>query len=184
MRKALIRRSQLLCDKPARFRQQLESDLGHFDCQAHRKGLIPLFRPNVASDLDWSELAELFPTLPFYDYTKVQSCLSAVCRRHIDRPYAMDVSQLAQESADSFQQKMFGRLKQHANETPKSRRTMKPSRFGTSVKCVGLVHLCELATDANHGGLSNREQSDCPEIDGGAVIESGLAGLTSSSIPR
>jgi hypothetical protein len=78
VREAMLRRTKLLFEQPVEFRQQLESDLERFAKHAVGKGLVPLFRPNVASDLDWSELAKSFPDIHFYDYTKVRSRLSAV----------------------------------------------------------------------------------------------------------
>ena len=78
VREAMLRRTQLLSEDPARFRQLLESDIERFASHASVKGLIPLFRPNVASDLDWSDLARSYPSVKFYDYTKVRSRLSAI----------------------------------------------------------------------------------------------------------
>jgi hypothetical protein len=78
VREAMYRRSQLLYEHPEKFRRLLESDLDRFSTNADKKGLIPLFRPNVASDLDWSGLTKSFPGIRFYDYTKVRSRLSAV----------------------------------------------------------------------------------------------------------
>ena len=78
VRQAMINRSKLLHEDPLGFRRMLASDLERFERRATSNGLTPLFRPNVASDIDWSELAESFPHVLFYDYTKVRSRLSAV----------------------------------------------------------------------------------------------------------
>lgn len=78
VREAMIRRSQALWEDPQAFRKNLEKDLDRLYRQATSQGLIPLFRPNVASDLDWSALASSFSDLQFYDYTKVRSRLHAV----------------------------------------------------------------------------------------------------------
>lgn len=80
VREAMIRRSQLLFDDPSNFRELLNSDLDRFVRRAQDSGLMPLFRPNVASDLDWSQLAASHPQVLFYDYTKVRSRLSIIRR--------------------------------------------------------------------------------------------------------
>ncbi|TWU21298.1 GP88 family protein [Bythopirellula polymerisocia] len=81
VRNAMINRSQLLTEDPRRFRQLLDSDLERFANDAKSKRIVPLFRPNVASDLDWQDLARSHPHISFYDYTKVRSRLAAI-RNH------------------------------------------------------------------------------------------------------
>lgn len=78
VREAMTRRSRLLFEDPKRFYQLLENDLVRFSRSAEKKELVPLFRPNVASDLDWSHLASEYSGITFYDYTKVRSRLKSV----------------------------------------------------------------------------------------------------------
>lgn len=62
------------------FMKDLYQDIRKAIAFAERKGLIPVFRLNGTSDLSWEKytvgttdmnLFELFPTVQFYDYTKV-----------------------------------------------------------------------------------------------------------------
>ena len=92
VRNAMIRRSELLAEKPKQFRELLESDLERFANDANSKRLIPLFRPNVASDLDWQHLAKSHPHISFYDYTKVRSRLAAVRENRWPENYQLTYS--------------------------------------------------------------------------------------------
>ena len=92
VRNAMLRRSQLLTDDPKRFRKLLDSDLESLVNNASSKQLIPLFRPNVASDLDWQDLARAHPHITFYDYTKVRSRLSAIRGNHWPDNYQLTYS--------------------------------------------------------------------------------------------
>ena len=80
VRGAMTRRTQLLYTDRAEFDRLLRLDLAKLSINAERKLLEPLFRANVASDLDWSSLAREYPRVTFYDYTKVKSRLAAIKR--------------------------------------------------------------------------------------------------------
>lgn len=70
-RNAMKRRTRFLFDDPAGFRAALQRDLDRFRRRADRIGAQGAVRLNVASDLNWFDVAEDNPDLLFYDYTKV-----------------------------------------------------------------------------------------------------------------
>lgn len=70
VREAAVRRTHYLLDKPEAFKRQLRMELDLFEFECHEDGVKALFRPNTASDLDWSWLAHERPHLLMYDYTK------------------------------------------------------------------------------------------------------------------
>jgi hypothetical protein len=78
IQKARIRKTQYFFEARDYFMQDLYTDITKAIKFAERKGLIPVFRLNGTSDLSWEKytindknLFELFPTVKFYDYTKV-----------------------------------------------------------------------------------------------------------------
>jgi hypothetical protein len=52
------------------FQEILEIETRNLVRRAYKKGLRPFIRPNGTSDLNWTWLAEKFPAVQFYDYTK------------------------------------------------------------------------------------------------------------------
>ena len=80
IQKARIRKTQYFFEARDYFMEDLYKDIQKAIKFAERKGLIPVFRLNGTSDLSWEKytvgatgmnLFELFPTVQFYDYTKV-----------------------------------------------------------------------------------------------------------------
>jgi hypothetical protein len=79
IQKARIRKTQYFFADRNAFMQDLVVDVQKAIKFAERKGLIPVFRLNGTSDLSWEKyevpgaknIFELFPTVQFYDYTKV-----------------------------------------------------------------------------------------------------------------
>jgi len=78
IQKARIRKTKYFFEARDYFMQDLYTDITKAIKFAERKGLIPVFRLNGTSDLSWEKygingknLFELFPTVQFYDYTKV-----------------------------------------------------------------------------------------------------------------
>lgn len=63
---------QFFADKMA-FAEVLKADIKKAIKFAERKGLTPVFRLNGTSDISWEKygIIEAFPTVQFYDYTKV-----------------------------------------------------------------------------------------------------------------
>lgn len=72
-RRAMMNRSRYFIEDRAGFERDLRRELTNFQRLAERKGMTPLGRLNVATDLDWSHIVDEFPGITFYDYTKVLS---------------------------------------------------------------------------------------------------------------
>lgn len=75
---ARIARTKLLFQNEAAFFAQLFDEIAFLQRKAAKLGLIPCVRLNGTSDLNWAKyliegktVFEHFPTLQFYDYTKV-----------------------------------------------------------------------------------------------------------------
>ena len=80
IQKARIRKTNYFFNDRAAFMDDLVGDIMRAVNYARKKGLIPVFRLNGTSDLSWEKyptrygaanIFEQFPTLQFYDYTKV-----------------------------------------------------------------------------------------------------------------
>ena len=79
IQKARIRKTQYFFNNRAEFMADLANDIKKAIRFAERKGLTPVFRLNGTSDLSWEKytvvegfnIFEMFPTVQFYDYTKV-----------------------------------------------------------------------------------------------------------------
>lgn len=79
IQKARIRKTQYFFNNRAGFMVDLANDIKKAIRFAERKGLTPVFRLNGTSDLSWEKytvvegfnIFEMFPTVQFYDYTKV-----------------------------------------------------------------------------------------------------------------
>ena len=78
IQKARIRKTQYFFEARDYFMQDLYNDITKAIKFAEKQGLTPVFRLNGTSDLSWEKytindknIFELFPTVQFYDYTKV-----------------------------------------------------------------------------------------------------------------
>ncbi len=73
IQQARIRKTRMFFEQRAEFMAQLEKDINLGIRQAKKLGLTPVFRLNGTSDLAWEKygIIEKFPTVQFYDYTKV-----------------------------------------------------------------------------------------------------------------
>jgi hypothetical protein len=79
IQQARIRKAKLFFENRAEFMAMLIKDIELAIKQCTKKGLIPVFRLNGTSDLSWEKyevpgarnIMELFPTVTFYDYTKI-----------------------------------------------------------------------------------------------------------------
>ena len=80
IQKARIRKTEYFFNDREAFMQDLVGDIMRAVNYARKKGLIPVFRLNGTSDLSWEKyptpygaenIFTQFPTLQFYDYTKV-----------------------------------------------------------------------------------------------------------------
>ena len=79
IQKARIRKTVSFFEDREQFMFDLKKDITKAIAFAERKGLTPVFRLNGTSDLSWEKyvveddknIFECFPTVQFYDYTKV-----------------------------------------------------------------------------------------------------------------
>jgi hypothetical protein len=79
IQKARIRKARYFFEQRQDFMLDLKKDIEKAIKFAERKGLTPVFRLNGTSDLSWEKydmipgqnVFECFPTVQFYDYTKV-----------------------------------------------------------------------------------------------------------------
>ena len=80
IQKARIRKTEYFFNDRDAFMKDLYQDIVKAKKFADKQGLIPVFRLNGTSDLSWEKyevgttgmnLFQLFPTVQFYDYTKV-----------------------------------------------------------------------------------------------------------------
>ena len=79
IQKARIRKTEYFFNNRADFMLDLVADIRKAVKFAEKQGLIPVFRLNGTSDLSWEKydaipgqnIFEMFPTVQFYDYTKV-----------------------------------------------------------------------------------------------------------------
>lgn len=79
-----IEKTRRFVEHPEEFAAQLEKEIDAECRKAARMGLKPACRPNLTSDTPWEELRifsegrtifEVFPTVQFYDYTKIYNRL-------------------------------------------------------------------------------------------------------------
>jgi len=73
IQKARIRKTNYFFNDRAGFLADLAADIRKGIKFAEKQGLTPVFRLNGTSDLSWEKygIIEQFPTVQFYDYTKV-----------------------------------------------------------------------------------------------------------------
>ena len=73
IQKARIRKTEYFYNDRAGFMADLEKDIAKGIKMAAKLGLTPVFRLNGTSDLSWEKygIIEKFPTVQFYDYTKI-----------------------------------------------------------------------------------------------------------------
>lgn len=76
VQRARIARTELYFENRALFKKQLIEELHYFCGRCFRNGWKPACRLNLTSDIVWEkvfpELFQEFPTVQFYDYTKIQ----------------------------------------------------------------------------------------------------------------
>lgn len=73
IQQARIRKTRMFFENRAEFLSLLVAEIRLGIKQASKKGLIPCFRLNGASDIRWENygIMEQFPDVQFYDYTKI-----------------------------------------------------------------------------------------------------------------
>ncbi|MCA9140602.1 MAG: hypothetical protein KDB00_27710 [Planctomycetales bacterium] len=91
-RNSAIRDTQWLFGHRRSFIDQLNRDIANHVQRAERDQFVPVVRLNVASDLDWRDVIEQWPTVQFYDYTKIRSRFSAYLAGELPQNYALTFS--------------------------------------------------------------------------------------------
>lgn len=79
VQRARLRRTLWFIRDRAEFMHQLALEIQAFTNKAHRAGLVPVVRLNGTSDIRWEDIPvdtvphifAMFPTVQFYDYTKI-----------------------------------------------------------------------------------------------------------------
>lgn len=79
IQQARIRKTKQFFESRESFLQELVVEISKTITKAEKQGLIPVFRLNGTSDLSWEKyevadgknIFQMFPTVQFYDYTKV-----------------------------------------------------------------------------------------------------------------
>lgn len=79
VREARLRRTRFYLSDRAGFMDQVAVEVERFVAKTERQGMIPAVRLNGTSDVRWERIAvggaasimDLFPTVQFYDYTKL-----------------------------------------------------------------------------------------------------------------
>jgi len=77
-RKSRIRKTRLYFENRALFLDLSRKDIKALIRKAERENLIPCIRLNGTSDIIWDELIAEFPSVQFYDYTKIEKRYNAV----------------------------------------------------------------------------------------------------------
>tara|TARA_R110002073_G_scaffold72157_5_gene176545 strand:+ start:459 stop:1154 length:696 start_codon:yes stop_codon:yes gene_type:complete len=85
---ARIRKTVLYRDNRELFMEYLRQDLSKHETYCLKKGIIPVVRLNGTSDIDYRKIANEFPNIQFYDYTKVYNRVS----KEIPKNYHLTIS--------------------------------------------------------------------------------------------
>lgn len=91
-------------DKPA-FMSQLVKEIAAGVRKAEKNGMKPAFRLNLTSDLPWEKILhegesvfQLFPTVQFYDYTKVEKRMFSFLNNELPQNYHLTFSRAEKTS--------------------------------------------------------------------------------------
>jgi hypothetical protein len=99
---ARIRKTRFFFEDRDSFMSQLVKDIQAAIRKADREGMIPVFRLNGTSDIRWetipvqgyANIMEMFPTIQFYDYTKIAN------RRNLPANYHLTFSRSESNDVD------------------------------------------------------------------------------------
>ena len=89
VRQAMLRRTRLYFENPAEFFDFVYSDIAYLERKAIRESKRLFIRLNGSSDLDFSQWANEFPAVEFYDYTKWESRIENVMQGNWPANYAL-----------------------------------------------------------------------------------------------
>lgn len=92
VRNAMLNRTRFMLEEAQGFREQLEHELDAVQRKAAKLNATPFVRLNVSSYLDFSDVAEQFSSIRFYDYSKVRSRLDRVISGHWPANYWLTAS--------------------------------------------------------------------------------------------
>lgn len=91
-RNAAVRDTRWFFRDPETFKEELHRDIIRVQRSAYRKGLTPLIRLNMASDLDWTSVIAAHPDIQFFDYTKIRSRFRAYLAGTLPANYRLTFS--------------------------------------------------------------------------------------------
>lgn len=92
IRQKAIRVAKLFFEQRDEFQAQLSKEIEAFIKKAKKESLIPAIRLNVASDLDWSNVAAKYDNAVFYDYTKSRARFTEYLRGNWPSNYDLTFS--------------------------------------------------------------------------------------------
>ena len=102
VRDAMLRRTHLLFDNHAEFMRQLRDDLWKVVRESDKTGKPAYVRLNVASDLNWRAIISEFPTIRFYDYSKIKSRCTDAAQGKLPANYSITPSYSERMHSASF----------------------------------------------------------------------------------
>lgn len=110
IQEARIRKTIWFFENRKTFMVQLVKDIQAAIRKANREGFVPTFRLNGTSDIRWEtvpvdgfrNIMEMFPTVQFYDYTKLTN------RRNIPANYHLTFSRSEMNEADAVRMLSMG----------------------------------------------------------------------------
>lgn len=102
VRNAMLRRATLLVHDRDAFMAALRRDLDRVLRKSERLGKPAYVRLNTSSDLDWIATIADYPTVRFYDYTKIRSRARAAARGHLPENYCVTPSYSERMHHSSF----------------------------------------------------------------------------------
>lgn len=97
VQRARIARTRFYAERRDTFMAQLVEEIAKFVKRAERKGLTPVVRLNGTSDIRWelipvaghAHIFDAFPTLQFYDYTKIPNRrVDGIANYHLSISYS------------------------------------------------------------------------------------------------
>jgi hypothetical protein len=137
VQKARVAKTLLFFKEKQNFLSMLWQEIGAAIKSAAKKGMEPCFRLNLTSDLPWEKIRfngqtvfEAFPSVKFYDYTKIPARMSAFLAGEMPEKYHLTFSR--SETADN-QALCLSFLKSGGNVAMVFRKSLPSAAFGFPV---------------------------------------------------
>lgn len=99
VQKSRIEKTRLFFSNKPLFMSMLIKEIGAAIRKAEKNGMKPCFRLNLTSDLPWEKVKhegktvlEMFPSVQFYDYTKIESRISSFLAGEMPKNYHLTFS--------------------------------------------------------------------------------------------